>query len=102
MSFNPEPTKQPQEMIFSCKTKKLPHPPLVFNNVNVTQSIYQKHQGIILDSKLTFENHLKMLTTKINKTIRLHHKLQNFLSRAALITIYKAFIKLHLDYVNIM
>ena len=102
MSFNPEPTKQPQEMIFSCKTKKLPHPPLVFNNVNVTQSIYQKHQGIILDSKLTFENHLKMLTTKINKTIRLRHKLQNFLSRAALIKIYKAFIKLHLDYVNIL
>lgn len=54
MSFNPEPTKQPQEMIFSCKTKKLPHSPLVFNNVNVTQSIYQKHPGIILDSKLTF------------------------------------------------
>ena len=102
MSFNPEPTKQPQEMIFSCKTKKLPHPPLVFNNVNVTQSIYQKHQGIILDSKLTFENHLNMLTTKINKTIRLRHKLQNFLSRAALIKIYKAFIKLHLDYVNIL
>ena len=53
ISFNPEPTKQPQEMIFSCKTKKRPHPPLVFNNANVTQSIYQKHEGIILDSKLT-------------------------------------------------
>ena len=60
MNFNPDPTKQAQEVIFSRKTKKLPHPPLVFNNVNVTQSIYQKHLGIILDSKLTFENHLNM------------------------------------------
>ena len=35
------------------KQKKLTHPPLVFNNANVTQSVYQKHRGIILDSKLT-------------------------------------------------
>ena len=65
-NFKPDPTKQAQEVIFSRKTKKLPHLPLVFNNVNVTQSIYQKHLGIILDSKLTFENHLNMGTTQIN------------------------------------
>ena len=48
-----------------CQTKKLLHPSLVFNNAEVTQSIYQKHLGTILDSKLTFESHLKMVTTKI-------------------------------------
>ena len=41
MNFYPDPTKQTQGAIFSHKTKKLPHPPLVFNNANVTQSIYQ-------------------------------------------------------------
>ena len=35
MNFNPDPNKQAQEVIFSRKTKKLPHPSLVFNNVNV-------------------------------------------------------------------
>ena len=40
MNFNPDPTKQAQEAFFSRKTKKLPHPPLVFNNANVTQPIY--------------------------------------------------------------
>ena len=69
MNFNPGLTKQAQEVIFSRKTKELPLPPLVLNNANVSQSIYQKHLGIILDSKLTFENHLNMLTTKINKAI---------------------------------
>ena len=54
------------KLFLVVKTKKLPHPPLVFNNVNVTQSIYQKHLGIILDSKLTFESHLNMGTTQIN------------------------------------
>ena len=39
MNFNPDPTKQAQEVIFSRKTKKLPHPPLVLNNANVTQYI---------------------------------------------------------------
>ena len=89
MNFNPDRTKQAQEVIFSRKTKKLPHPPLVFNNTNVTQSIYQKHLGIILDSKLTFENHINIVATKINKNIGLLSKLQNLLPRTALIKIYK-------------
>ena len=77
MNFNPDPTKQAQEVIFSRKTKKLPHPPLVFNNTNVTQSIYQKHLGIILDSKLTFQNLINMVTAKRNKTIGIVHKPEN-------------------------
>ena len=35
---------------------------------------------------------------KINKTIGLLRKLQTLLPRAPLITIYKSFIRLHLDY----
>ena len=38
-----------------------------------------------------------MVTTKINKTIRLLHKLQNLLPRTAVIRIYKAFVRPHLD-----
>ena len=70
----------------------------MFNNANVTQSIYQKHVGIILDSKLTFESHINMVTTKVNKTIGLLHKLQNLLPRIALITIYKVFVRPHLPW----
>ena len=102
MNFNTDPTKQAQEVIFIRKTKKLPHPFLVFNNAKVTQSIYQKHLGIILGSKLTFENHLKMVTTKINKTIRLLRKLQNLLPRTALITVYKTFVKSQFDNSDIL
>ena len=76
MNFNPDPTKQAQEVIFSRKTIKLPQPSLAFSNAEVTQSIYQKHLGIILDSKLSFENYLTMGATKINKTIGLLRKLQ--------------------------
>ena len=102
MNYNPDATKQAQEVIFTCKTKKLPHPLLVFNNANVTESVYQMHLGIILDSKLAFENHINMVTTKINKTIGLLRKLQNLLPRTSLITIYKVFARPHLVYGDIL
>ena len=43
-----------------------------------------------------------MVPTKINKTIGLLHKLQNLLPRTALIAIYKACVKPHLDYGDIL
>ena len=50
MSFNPDPKKQAQKVIFSRKSKAMSHPLLVFNNNNVIQTTYQKHLGIILDT----------------------------------------------------
>ena len=52
MSFNPDPSKQDQEVILSRKSKRSTHPPLVFNN----NSVSQIHLGVILDFKLTFED----------------------------------------------
>ena len=56
MSFNPDPSKQAQEIIFSRKTKKICHPLLCFNNSIVLQSPYQKHLGIFLDAQLILRN----------------------------------------------
>ena len=52
----------------------------------------------MLDSKVTSENHLKMTTTEISKTIGFVCKLQNLLPRTALIKSYKALVRPHLDY----
>ena len=70
---------------------------MVFNNANVSQCKSQKHLGIILDSKLTFEDHHKAVLSKTNRIIGLLRKLQNLLPREPLITIYKAFVRPHLD-----
>ena len=43
-----------------------------------------------------------MVATKMNKAIGLLRKLQNLLPRTALITIYKAFVRPHLDYSDIL
>ena len=102
MTFNPDRSKQAQEIIFCRKLKKVAHPPLLFNNNYVSQVNSQKHLGIILDVKLTFEEHLKNVFNKTNKTIGLLRKLSNLLPRQALITIYKAFVRPHLDYGDVL
>ena len=102
MTFNPDRRKQAQEIIFSRKLKKATHPPLLFNKNNVSQVNSQKHLGVILDVKLTFEEHPKNVFNKTNKTIGLLRKLSNLLPRQALLTIYKAFVRSHLDYGDVL
>ena len=98
MSFNPDPSKQAQEVIFSRKLQNSLYPPLHFNNIAVTHSTTQKHLCIILDVKLDFQGHFKSIYSKVNKTIGLLHKLNNTLPRLPLLTIFKSFIRPHLDY----
>ena len=54
MSFNLDPNKQAEEVVFSRKLNKPNHPSLNFNNAVVIQSTNHKHLGMILDTKLDF------------------------------------------------
>ena len=47
MNFNPDQTKQAQDVVFSRKIKKPLHTPLKFSNTNVKQTAFQKHLGLI-------------------------------------------------------
>ena len=77
MSFNPDPSKQDQEVIFSYKIKKRSHPSLIFNHSQVIQTLYQNHLGMFLDDKLNFGQHLKYIANKANKFIRVLRKPQS-------------------------
>ena len=61
----------------------------------------QKHLRMFLDSKLNFSEHLKTIF-QTNKNIGLLRKIQTFLPRTPLITIYKSFIRPNLDYGDII
>ena len=90
-----------QEVMFSCKMTKTNHPTLNFDGNLAHQVALQKHHEMFLDSKLNFEQHYKTIVNKVNKTARLLRKCQNFFRRKSLITIYKSFIRPHLDYSDI-
>ena len=71
MSFNLDPNKQAQEVIFTRKSKNMRHPPLIFNKLKVFQSTTQKHLGLILDNRLSFEEYLTVMGAKVTRTIAL-------------------------------
>ena len=56
---------------------------------------------MLLDVKLDFQEHLKNIYSKVNKTIGLLPKLHNTLPRLHLLAIYKFCIRSHLDYGDI-
>ena len=56
MQFNPDITKQAEEVIFSCKYIQPSHPPLTFNTIPVARVDVTKHLGTFLDKKLSFKN----------------------------------------------
>ena len=102
MNFNPDPTKQTQDVIFSQKLKNANDPGLILNHTTVSLTESQKHLGIVLESRLDFKEPLKIIFKKVSKTIGLLHELQNLLPEKSLTTVYKSLIRLHMDYVDII
>ena len=102
MLFNPDITKQAQEVIFSRKHIKIDHPIVYFNEAPVAHTTCQKHLGMHLDEKLNFNHHLEEKIAKANEGIGLIRKLAHILPRQSLLTIYKSFIRPHLDYGDIV
>ena len=56
LEFNPDPTKQATEVLFTCKKASPVHPPLMFNGSVVATAKEQKHLGLILDHKFLSKN----------------------------------------------
>ena len=83
MSVNPDPSKKAQQVIFSRKVKNVLHPLLTFNNADVGQARSQKHLGMFLDFKLSFNEHLETVFAKVNRGSVILRKLQTVLPREA-------------------
>ena len=75
---------------------------MYFNNSVIASTSSQKHLGLILDQKLTFTHHLNEKISKANKGIGIIRKLYFYLPRKSLLTIYKSFVRPHLDYCDII
>ena len=102
MEFNPDPSKQATEVLLSCKKNRPNHSPpphpLFFNGTIVPKVNEQKHLGLILDSKLSFERHVNEKIIKVKKFIGIIKYLSKFLPLKTLDQMYKALVHSHLDY----
>ena len=97
MHFNPDPSKQGNEVILSRKSSTLPHSSLKFNNNDLSKCSHQKYLGIVLDSKLDFNIHIEQKIKRCNKIIRFMGRLLILLPRKSLLTVYKSFVRPRLD-----
>ena len=102
MSFNPRSSKQTVEVHFSRKINPLDTPPVYFNNLAVASCETHKHLGLLLDKRLAFDRHVEEMILRANKGIGLVTRVRRYLPRNSLLTIYKAFIRPHLDYRDVV
>ena len=102
ISFNSAQTKQAQEIILSRKKTATMHPPLFFKNSEINLSSNQKHLEVTLDGKLSFNEHINDKIHQANKGVGLFRRQQTFLPCTSLLTIYKSFIRLLLDYAYVI
>ena len=102
MSFNPDPSKPAQKVIFSKKLKTVPHSSITFNINPSSLSPAQKRLGLALDSKLTINEHINHILSNVNKSIGLLRKVQPVLPRSSILTIFKTFIRSHFDSADVV
>ena len=86
MYFNPDFCKQAPKLTFSSKSSRVDHRSITSNNSSVARTSCQKQEKI----------------SKACKGIDVIRKLHYVLPRHSLLTIYKSFIRPHLDYGDII
>ena len=77
-------------------------PQLMFNGTAVTKANEQKHLGFILESDISFDKHLNEKMIKAEKYIGIIKHPSNVLPLKTLDQIYKALVRSHLDYCDII
>ena len=71
-------------------------------NCSTVELNSQKHPGLVLNSKLDFNEHISNNINNYNKIIGIMKKLSLFLLEKTLLTIYKSFVRPNLDYSDII
>ena len=87
---------------FSRKGITTNHATVYFNNDPAIRENFQKHLGLFLDSKLNFSGHINEKIKKPTKGINVIRKMNLSLPQSSLLTIYKSFVRPHLDYGDVI
>ena len=97
MIFNSGVSKHPQEFVFSQKAITTNHATVYFNYDPEIRENLQKQLGLSIDCKVNFSGHINEKMKKATKGINVTRR--NLpLPQSSLLTIYKSFVRPHLDY----
>ena len=95
VAFNPTKT---ESLLISRKLNKLNHPPIIMQNLQISEVEFHKHLGIYLSNDCTWHHHMKYISEKAWGRVNVMRKLKFKLDRKSLETIYRAFIRPLLEY----
>ena len=88
-----------QSILFFLRDKKNTQTiPLVFDGINLEKVNSIKFLGVILDSNLTWTNHVDDVHSKISKTIGIMNRLKFFVPKHVLLTLYNSLVLPYLNY----
>ena len=102
MCFNPDPTKQAEEILFSQKLEKPVHPPIYFNDIEVKRVSDHRHLGLTLGTKLSFAKHLSEKISTARKGIGIIKHLAPYLPLKSRDQIYEIHVRPHLYYCDLV
>ena len=90
--------KKTKSVIFSRKQKQIAAITLSVNKEDTENVEHFTFLGIILDEKLSWINHINMLSNKISKVIGEMYKHKNVVPEYILLILYNALISSHINY----
>ena len=85
-------------VIFSAINKPLRNVTILLGKQAIAQKDHVKYLGVLIDSKLTFKNHISVINKKISRTIGLMSKPSYYLNQKTLTMIYYGLIYPYLTY----
>ena len=83
--------EQAQEVLFSNKAMNKNHQNIIFNGNTVQINSTEKHLGLFLNEKVTFNDHTTSKLTTANKITNTLRKFDHYIPRDSLVIIYKFF-----------
>ena len=95
VEFNPLKTFT---MTISRRLLSPPHPPLIFNNVQVQVTQSHKHLGLTFSSNCTWSEHIKLITRTAWQRLNMLRGLKFKLKRKSLEKLYIGFVRPLLEY----
>ena len=102
MSFNPDPAKQAEQVIFSTEVFKVEHPAIYFCGSEVETVPHHKHIGLILDETLNFAEHIKEAIIKVRRDIGIIRFLLKYVHHDVSDQMYKLYVRPNLDYGDVV
>ena len=85
-------------MMFNNKKQPRTDVHIVLNGTHIEQVTHTTFLGVTIDENLTWREHIKMVETKVSKSIEVLYKTMNVLDCQALHILYQSLVEPHMSY----